>query len=565
MRNAKDLADSICTEYSASSDGFPSRGQYRLQVAVTASVCEPREAYEVTWAGGVLNVRSTSDLAAAQGCACVATALKAGHVSEALGNHEARHALRILWPVCDQAVSVGENLVLGVPSFLFEAFEACPSRSEAYCRRLVALGFNAVVVGHHPSRRLVNVQNGVDLDSFLRSLHGYGLRIILKPSWARVAEDNCVSPLNAIYRQRVLEAVSRLVGQRQKDMDLFMWQSLWEERSFFEGEEAEDVIGFDVMAAEMRLFEEALGDSVPLIYYLEKGSAADAGRQARWLQRLSQESKPTTVMAFSSVAGCSWQDHLPPHPLWQELRADPVPSKSWLPVVNVGGLRQGEGLWPTISLDVAEKYLCGQSHMRSGAICLTRSLPLSGTLLEGSLWVAGQLLWNPCSVQDVLRTWWKAHRGENIDTWLPLLVMARQLVVDLSRLRAAAEGDQSQLCSTEWYRAHATRLMSQLNELQLAVKEMAVPSRRSSRVPLEIYFSFFFRDAKRLLLYCLETLRAPLSNVLGGEELSDSFWTSMQANHSGGLSLGSVVLHEEAKRGKDHEVMARLFDETRAY
>lgn len=208
--------------------------------------------------------------------------------------------------------------------------------------RILRLGYNAVIV------------EGSEFSCFLE----YGLKVFVS--------GNDLSQL--------------------KGADGIFWESSLLNPEFFLHPKAKEMTIAELVQEEMKKIEkEAKGKGV--IYYIPAADEMVALQQASWLETLCDEAGNQTFISFPAVCGNPVYDHLKPHPFWEVLRRAPdVSSTPLMPIINIGAVCQGEGLWPSFSFDLMQERF--DRHHFGGIIGLCNEVPEKKGLLHLNLWVA---------------------------------------------------------------------------------------------------------------------------------------------------------------------------------
>lgn len=311
-------------------------------------VRDRKESISIDCSGGCLRVEANNERNLCFALEQALTAWQSGHMGEYLGRREPAFPLRPLW--------------------VFDA------PTEAFCKSLCRMGYNAVILAGE-----------VDPSLF----QSYGLKVFIKP------EIKNFCPLNLSFKP----------GNDR--VDGIFWESGVSNPEFLGDPGAFDLTLFDLVNKEMTLIEKSIGN-LELIYYMP------LCEEVYWLSDLMDNAGPRTTIAFSAVAGDPREDHLPRHPFWDTLRALPdISSTPLLPIINTGAVKQGECLWPAPPLDLLEQFLPRLTrHNFAGFVGMTTRVPESYGLLHLSLWAAAQALWHGKTPELSVETWLKAHRPD---------------------------------------------------------------------------------------------------------------------------------------------------------
>jgi hypothetical protein len=300
--------------------------QYLSSSIVCGQVEEKRsEGYELSYSANTMHIRADCSLASVWAAKQASMALKSGFISEVLGRTEPLYPLRPLW---------------------IQAGDIAPS-----LQRWIPLGFNALVV-----EEVFKVPEGV--------------QVIRRP---RLDRERGFSPFDAGYVQYLKETLGRL------ECDALLWESRYNDPSFFCHEDGEFLTRVEILEQEMRLLETVL-DGARLIYYLPKHQQFNEAKQSRWLRRLCCSAGKNTIIAFSQPL------------FWKEIRQslDPI-TTPLMPVIPA----------ETSCDELGRLFsqMCG--HSFHGVLTLVKSPPKDDMLL----WIIGQLQLRHSSPQLLADIW----------------------------------------------------------------------------------------------------------------------------------------------------------------
>ena len=383
MQKAWQIAEQISAEYSRNiKEGKTPKLQCKM------GTVEHEDGFSATYAGGIVNLESGTALGRAFGLSQLTAGIASGHLPDFLGRQTPRFALRPLWLGSDETLKISRNIALGVPAFLHKD----QAGLDLICRRVLELGYNALIFGNN-GWGITNaaLQNAEVLQKFTY-IREYGIKIILKPSLLHYNEAKC--PLDLPYQDTIKASIQEFLKQ-VPEVDYIFWESALLHADFLHHPAARDWTFYELVLSEVKLLESSLKDKVPLFYFVPAFDKLSATRQSTWLPRLCDDVANNTIVAFPAVSGDLYGDHQLPHPFWEILRASKNSSSTRLmPILNIGGIKQGEGLWPVLTFDILEKYVSRcYGHPFAGAIVLTGAIPGKGGILDCNLWVASQALW----------------------------------------------------------------------------------------------------------------------------------------------------------------------------
>lgn len=398
-----------------------------------------------------------------------------------------------------------------------------PQAVRSFCLWLRRLGYNAAVFD--------GVVNGAK--ELCRLLKKEGVRMILSID---LREAALPAPFDSNYRGKIENALADIP-------DAILWTSHVE---LFEKSRSKKRSRFllrELAQLEVKTLETILGPEKQLFYYLPAADCETAQRQTLWIERFAKELAETTVIVFSATAGALGADHMPPHPFWNHLSGTRArPCGQFMPLVNVGAVGQGEGFWPTIALDMIERYLyrCDGALFK-GAISLSANIPAEEAFLSCSLWVSAQVLHHAGSAPLLVEEWLRKHRPEELKhpRWEQILREVREI----SLLAGPLMRTPQEIPKDEG-KAQVDLLLARLKCLESLVHKNAVGVKK--------YFCFFSRDIRKSLACYLQTHQLPLLCALNEEDLKDSFWSSASGT--------KVWIHENASCGSD-PIMKEIYKE----
>lgn len=514
-----------------------------------------KEGLSVSYAAGKISATAFSLPSAIYGLNRLRMAIASGHLSETLGEIVPRFSLRPLWLGSDLRVLLN-SLESACPFYVMDL-----QKMDKICERVVELGYNALVFGRREGMGLVSSEGvKVDWDIISNFLHEYGLKLILKASISdQISEMH--SPANPNYCDIVKKNL-RDFFNTYKGIDYFFWESELLHPHFSQYKEAEEYTLQELVVKELHMIEEILEGEKVLIFYVPSPDIASAKMQASWLSALCDEARGKTIIAFSAVAGDPTQDHAMLHPFWDKLRKDIFHSSTLLlPIVNVGGVRQGEGLWPALSFDRIDHLLSRSSRHAAGAISLVNFLPEKGGMLDCSLWAASSILWDNHNALQGAETWFAAFRPEwNFCLFSEDFKSIRQIIVQLSLLKSLTSEPGRDAISGEEGKALSESLLAQLKELEVKWEKEKKPNKEESST-LHDYYLYFARDARRIILYFLQCFNISIPNVLNQEDLQESFWTQFSQSGGQGMRSGKISFLEQPNSGLPGTRMFRIFAE----
>ena len=431
------------------------------------------EAFRVFYRAGQLEIFAESDFGAATGLYQQLMAVQSGIFLDEEEERVPSFSLRPLWVTSERV-------------------HFCASM----CQRLVECGYNALVMNFRQVDSAVTQQT-----------KEYGLKLIAQ-----------------VETQRELEQLL----SNSLELDGIFWSG--------KAKKSAEETQLEQHCMQLRNLEEACLARCPLIYYVPLSKEGEAEEQAKWMPALQDNAGKKTIIAFSALSGPAWENHYALHPLWEVLLKSPDCSATPLmPLLNVGGVDQGEGLWPVLTTEWAMRCVSKmRRHPFAGILSLTRHIPKRGGLLDCNLWVAGQLQWRGSS-EEVLLERWFAARGASVSGLEPFKA-ATQLWLRIRCLKS-----ETTRCQVEGIVAQLKRLRELVNENVL----------RGS--PFSGYFRYYLRDIGRYFLHGMQQLRLPL---LGWslEETEPSFWSSLGEG-------GQLLFHKEPMCLKEQAEMVNIYQD----
>ncbi len=518
---------------------------------------------------GALHLEADSPLAAVYGLAQLKAAASSRHLPDYLGASTPCYAWRPLWLNGDLLCSLTPEICLFLPSFLCALDVPLEEQPvfRSFCLQTLEKGFNTVILGSCQQKNAVSQTQpprSLDLQALCRAFHAYGLKIILKPTWRCLDpafRSFLISPFDPHFRSYLAEHISHL---KSAEYDGLMWESQSTHPQFMQHPLADAASEAEAMLEELKGWEQNINSGAFFFYYLSATKKEEMLKQAQRLAFLCQRAGRKTLVVFSAVAGDPWEDFLPPHPVWDHLRQLPDPLQTpLLPLVNVGAIQQGEGLWPVLTPERIDAVL-GRFHRHAfaGMVALTNRFPDRSGLLACNLWVAGQALWRPLAPSLLMDTWFRAYRSDlsfmTLQKWFNSLA---NLTLELRHIQALTREDGSSMLPLEDCRLKAESLLAQLADLQ-AIAQKEKGQSNSPHASIADYFYYFCRDARRIIFHFLQSHRLPFSSFLTGQDMQKSFWSEAAQGASQGVRQ-ALAIHFALKpfRGDPGSAMEQIYRE----
>lgn len=445
------------------------RAGHQPRIALKVREKGHNEMLSCSYAGGGVLLEAESPLAAIFGLSFLKIATAGECWREFLGDWKPKFPLRTLWICCD----------LAVPSL------------DLFCRRVLELGYNSIFLG----------SQNIDLLGKIDFIHEYGIQVIVKPDCTFTRPSRC--PLDPEYGDSLKRCLLESLKNLYK-VDYFFWESQCWHHDCLQHPLTRDATQTDLIIKEISLLQEIFEDK-PLVYFLPVESIAAARQQAQLFPYFCDSLREKDVLAFPAVGGAFTDDHKPCHPLWQALRKLPdLPASSLMPIVNIGAINQGEGLWPSLPNELIEKYIASVNrHHFGGIACTINKIPDKGTFLDCSLMFAALSMWNKqFSADFIAETWFASERPDlNFARHRDALKKIRGLVIDLSRLRSLqAEIKTKNAEFNQQCRALSETITAQLRCLHLEFEQEEKKRNPHSPHPGFLnYFSHFSADAKGIM------------------------------------------------------------------
>lgn len=551
MENIWQIVDAVIADYRnlAQQETFP-----ELQWEITDG-SQTNEAYEASYLPRAFHIKASNPLSLAYAVSRLKIGAKSKHYTDFLGKCTPRFKLRPLWLECDVNCKVTDHLGIMLPKSCVSILDD-PSNLKHLAVRMISLGYNAFVFGLREMHAALP-EPSLDVSSLkaiLDSIRSVGLKIIVKPYF----QKNPSAPLQA-----ELENFIRIVAP----IDFLFYEADSQLSQICTPCKRREMTSLDQALCEVEFLEGLLKDRLGLIYFVSASDLASAKHQSTWLPQLCDYVGNQTIIAFAAVAGDVLGDYLPPHPLWNELRQAPeVSATPLMPILNAGGIKQGEGLWPILTYDLIDRYFprCYR-HQFAGVLALASQLPKQGALLDCSLWISAQAGWSAIPSPLLAETWFQAFRRdlnyiEMADFWKK----NREISVELSLLRSLTNEKNKESISLEECRSLAESLLARLSYLEHSLKKANQKSSTSYSL-LKDQCLYFIRDGRRIISLFLQYFNVSLGNVQK-EDGQPSFWTDIQEGSSQGLRNGvRIQFLDQPNRGAPGSSMQVIYHENRVH
>ncbi|MEM1282015.1 MAG: hypothetical protein AAGG81_00520 [Chlamydiota bacterium] len=545
MKKALEVAKEISREFSQSIEGKRFKSVFCDCIGN-----ESKDGFSVHYQSKELSIQAANPRSAAYAISQLKMAVEANRIREVVGDNQPLYNLRPIWVHCDKHISLTENVGLYLPSIFLGKNK---QTFETFCHRLLELGFNAVILGsRNETFEYKSSTSFKELEVLWQLFDEYGIQLIVKPVIYHPTgcDQVCLNPIDDQFCQRVSQALSDL-RQVTPSLNTFFWESVYCEQDFHYHPIGRGDSKFEKTLKELRCVEKGLSDDQTLIYYLPTTDDLMARKQANWLVRFLNAAGPKTICAFSCVGGSFASDHLRRHPFWEVLyQLDRPPTTPGMPIMNTGGLGQGEGYWPNFPLEMLEEYLSYRNEFPiAGFIHSVRNIPKRGSLADACMWVAGLSMWRRSHPMQLLETWYRVHFSEESFVWFfSLLKKARVVILEIS----AFEGVDQEEVSCQGVKCRIDSLLAQIDEIEVMVKVMA------NRLPiskgaLKELFQLFAKDARRKILYFAHQHDVSISSSSGLDFKGDGVWTQLSSGRvgEGAASAGQVSFYEVPNIGPE--------------
>lgn len=493
-------------------------GRHALRIRNYRDSSVPIGSYFTSYSSGELAMGSSSSLGESFGLMQMIAPVRSGHFADYLGLTQPKYLLRPLWLDAKAEIVISEFASICLPEFMLT--KESDLWLKPFCQRLLAYGYNAIIFGERsdiPNKKIRSSKTLQDAQQIFKQLSAFGIQPIIKISLSENAA-NFLSPFDSQFANLVNTAIDQLLEGSSNIKGIF-WDSLYQHKHFRQTCQSKEVLELEGVVAEMQIVEKAISQRCQLLFFLSSNNINIAQRQTEWMSHLLDEIHTQTTLVFNAVAGRMHEDYMPDHPYWKRLRHEVDCSASALmPIVNVGLVGQGEGLWPICNIDLLERFLprCQRHHFK-GVIGLTPHIPQEGSFLDAMLWVAGQALWRDMPPHLLAETWFSAYRSnEDYPQIWSLLQKARSMQLQLAEVLT--------LTCMEKCRRQGEVLPYFLQQIENLSEKL--PSNLDSPHPtIKDQFIHFSCDIRRILERGLQFSPKHLGIKNSREDLESGFWT----------------------------------------
>ena len=425
---------------------------------------------------------------------------------------------------------------IGLPDWLTES----EARDEAV-KRILDLSFDTLILGAI-IRPEGAAQPFAAAAKELGELSQMGFKIGIKPTFYidQLIGSFALSPFDSNFRKFLKSEIASLFASTA-DISYFVYESLsllYDEMGLNQDDEH---LFKEIAASEIALLEEILPESVELLYIFPGEDPEVKRREALNFRDIALTVSKRTRLVISTREGSPFLDHLKPHPfLLQDSQA--LQGFAYAAVVNLGGVQQGGGLWPSFPLDIYQRIYPLLHEKNITPLPVTQSIPRPGSFLAAALQFASSDLEHHFYLEKQLKAWIKLKRGEpDTERTLSIIRGVREIAIELSRMRTAISEAGRDLLSQEECKLLASSLYYSIRKVQKECEKN--PQNEDGRATLQHYVDFFALDAYRTLLQFIQSFNVVLQEALELGPGKKGFWTDFTPGSGSGLrSMGKVTL-----------------------
>lgn len=466
-------------------------------------------------------------------------------------NYQPQIPLRPLMFFGTQWLSLTPAIQVALPEFSASEW---PVQVECLCQRALEFGYNALMFVYQEGFSGPHLPCAGNLDQILEIIHGYDLKVIFKP-FIQFPKGFSRCPLKKVFKETFGNCLAELKAKYPK-IDYLFVESNFESKDFLDDPQAGNLTFKELILEEIQILSKFC--SRGLIYYLPSHSAK-AEKLSQWILDLVLEIPKNTLIAFSAKEGSPTQDHLPSHPLWKKIE-----QKNWngliplIPMINMGGIQQGEGLWTLYNLDLIDRYVSKSIRCHfEGIITIVNHLPAHEGFLGLNLWLNTRTMWEPHSKSGILaEKWQQAYHPEcDFEAFQPCLQTIRAVSLKLSLIRSAINEPFRDCYTSEECKMMVDAIHSRLQELSFYNAKRANTVFKDS-------IDFFIRDARNIVAHFAQTFNISVMGQPSEKGFQESFWTSFES--SSGLSKKLVFL-EKPFCSTTNERMKKVYYQNRLF
>lgn len=397
---------------------------------------------------------------------------------------------------------------------------------------LKKLGYDTAILGSFAKSEEC-LQKALSTPCF-QLLRSQGVRIGIKPVFDidLITKTHVLSPFDPSFKDWIACEIESLF-KALPPFDFFVYESLaliFDEMGL--NHDREHLLK-EIASAEISLIEEVLKGRTGLVYLFPG--------EEHSLKEIALNVDSKTWLAFSSRAGNPFLDHLKIHPFLKNADPQEVKGLKLASLVNIGGVLQGGGLWPSVTLDLVQSVYPYLIDLNITPIPCVHGLPQPGSFLEASLIIASKTFKGSRFPEKDLSVWLKETQcREDIST----LKEVRDLCVHLSTMRALLGEKNRDSLSKDDTKLLALSVLSRLQRLQGTSLDC---------------LHFFLRDARRIVLHFIQSFNVTLNESMedAGEK---GFWTDFAIGAGSGVrNLGKVTLLKTPQLNPDCPRMQKIY------
>jgi hypothetical protein len=441
-----------------------------------------------------------------------------------IGEKNPKFSVRALWFCEGFPVELSPGCRVTLP----HSFFTTKDQLALIASKLIEWGYNYIILGDY-NRVVPQVEEKVDYKYIYQLFNTLGIKVIYKPLfvYSNIKEQveqwsEILNHCDGLYYQSFLN---------DSEFTQFPYRLTRQELVVEEHHILYSTL--QRIASEPTLFFE-----VPYSPYIN-------------LIELQKEISTSTHLVFSPVKSKAHYNHSSLDLVWNEISSQRYLSHTPLcPLINSGAIFQGEGLWPSLPLELFQQISQNMhSSSFSGVITLTRSLPKSKTILDLSLWVTAQLLWHGGNPMDWIALWCKASGWDSVE--LKFLESIRRITLLVSSIKEALNIPKDELHLELWR-----------SKIEGALAELKSWEYQSLPNPWLSLFLPFSRDVKRLFFYVLQKWNISMGTILSSEDLKEGFWTVIsEANFQALGRSAEVSLKERPNESFKDSALLKIFQD----
>ncbi|OJU81260.1 MAG: hypothetical protein BGO10_03390 [Chlamydia sp. 32-24] len=435
-------------------------------------------------------------------------AIKGKKIFSVLGRHFSEVENKILMLNGTYPTKVEENLFIFLPPIFCSSFE----EFETFCLRIVEIGYNSIIF---TKGKAIEIDKDIDLQ-WMETFKKFGIKVFFKFFKKNEEKNfvNCFDPSN-------------LSNFLSKD---FVKGVFWEATSNFSDAHQKyflnDCTYLDLIKDEISSLQNTIPKNIDIIYQISIEPIKDI-IDDYWLKQLCCLTSKRCTVAYSWFEG----DFL------EEYKSENFFIKFWkynlyshhyrfYPLLNTGSINLGEGLWPVIRKKTYELVHKSLNNGLKGFIAVSNGFPQKYSFLDFSLWLNACASWKSPSINylfDLLITIFNGDAGDDFVGWFEEV---EKYVLKLNWIKSLHfESQREQICVEE-YKMHAEIMVVKLKELENNLIKILDKKEKND---IYHYFTFFKKDAKRILLNFSHFFRLPNQNFIQEEDTLTSFWSEFSS------------------------------------